>query len=66
MAMQSAVTTEIVNDPVSHISISGVHGRDELNDRLAHVKPHRETARPVGPLALSAVVGAAIMYLLTR
>jgi hypothetical protein len=65
MAMQSAVTTEVVNDPVSHISISGVHGRDELNDRLAHVKTHRETGRPVA-LALSAVAGAAIMYLLTR
>lgn len=66
MAMQNAMTTEIVSDPVSHISISGVHGRDELNDRLAHVKSHRESIHPIAPLAISAVVGAAIMYLLTR
>ena len=66
MSMQNAVTTEVVNDPVSHISISGVHGRDELNDRLAHAKTHRGSAQPFAPLAVSAVVGAVIMYLFTR
>jgi hypothetical protein len=66
MSMQNTVNTEVVNDPVSHISISGVHGRDELNDRLAHARTHRATAHPFGPLALSAVVGAVIMYLFTR
>ena len=68
MAASNTVNTEIVNDPVGHISISGVHGRDELNDRLANIKPHRENSPPrrVGSLALSAAVGAVVMYLLTR
>lgn len=28
--------SEVITDPVGHISISGVHGGDELNDRIAH------------------------------
>ena len=65
MAVSNTVNTEIVNDPVGHISISGVHGRDELNHRLAHIRTPRDDGRTL-PLALSAVVGAAIMYLLKR
>jgi hypothetical protein len=61
------MTTELVPDPVGRISISGVHGRDELNERLANA-PVRERARrgPVGFLLLGAAIGAALMYLLKR
>ena len=59
-------SSEIVSDPVSHISISGVHGRDELDHRLAHAPAFRPATDPVKPLLLGAVLGAAIVYLLKR
>jgi hypothetical protein len=61
------MTTETVADPVGHISISGVHGRDELNERLAHapryVPPNGRRGGSTASLVASAVVGAALMYL---
>jgi hypothetical protein len=58
---------ERVDDPVAHISISGIHGRDELNDRLATATPQsaprRGNASSVGMLLLAAAAGAAFMYL---
>ena len=60
-------TSERVDDPVGHISISGIHGRDELNDRLATAAPQfvprRGQASSVGMLLLAAAAGAAFMYL---
>jgi hypothetical protein len=61
------MTTELVPDPVGHISISGVHGRDELNERLANAPEYQEGRRnPVGYLLLGAAVGAALMYFFKR
>ena len=61
------MTTETVADPVGHISISGVHGRDELNERLAHAPRYSPArggrGRSVASIVASAVVGAALMYL---
>jgi hypothetical protein len=56
-------SAEVVNDPVGHISISGVHGRDELNDRLAHAdQQSNATARRggLGILILGVALGAAL------
>jgi len=65
--MTNAETTEIVADPVGHISISGVHGRDELAFRRARVPARpRERPNPIAVLLVGAVVGAAMMYLLNR
>ncbi len=65
--MTEAGMTETVADPVGHISISGVHGRDELNARLAH-RPSHPKARPnpVAVLLVGAFVGAALMYMFNR
>ena len=61
------MTTELVPDPVGHISISGVHGRDELNERLANAPEFQEGRRnPAGYLVLGAAIGAALMYLFKR
>ena len=61
------MTTELVPDPVGHISISGVHGRDELNERLANAPEFQEGRRnPSGYLILGAAIGAALMYLFKR
>jgi len=61
------MTTELVPDPVAHISISGVHGRDELDERLANAPEYQDKRRsPVGFLLLGAAIGAALMYLLKR
>jgi hypothetical protein len=57
---------EIVADPVSLISISGVHGRGELDDRLARAPAFHAAGSPLKPLLLGAAIGAAIMYLLKR
>lgn len=59
-------STEIVSDPVSHISISGVHGRDELDDRLAHAPAFREAGSPLKAMVLGAAIGAALVYLWKR
>jgi len=61
-------TSEIVPDPVGHISISGVHGRDELNERLSHApRPVRRGENSaLMPLLLGAAIGATLVYLLKR
>jgi hypothetical protein len=58
---------DIVADPVSHISISGVHGREELDARLARA-PKRVAIKisPLGALVLGAALGAVAVYLLKR
>jgi hypothetical protein len=66
--MSSSIeSTELVNDPVGHISISGVHGRRELEDRLAHA-PRYHAPRKIEPksVALGAALGAVIVFLLKR
>jgi len=60
------MTTELVPDPVGHISISGVHGRDELNERLANAPDFQERRNPVGYVLLGTAIGAALMYLFKR
>jgi len=61
------MTTELVPDPVGHISISGVHGRDELNERLANAPDFQERRKnPVGYILLGTAIGAALMYLFKR
>jgi hypothetical protein len=65
---------EIVSDPVGHISISGVHGRSELDQRRRHFEPHppRLSDAPalarenLKPLLIGAAIGAAVLYLLSR
>jgi hypothetical protein len=66
MAVVNAGNTEIVSDPVSHISISGVHGRGELDDRLAHAPDFREAGSPVKPMLIGAAIGALLVYLWKR
>lgn len=56
---------DIVADPVGHISISGVHGRKELDARLANAHPFQAGGSGgFGKLVAGALIGAAIMYLL--
>src|SRR5437762_12425162 len=60
------MSTELVPDPVGHISISGVHGGDELDDRLANPprkSPSGRRGDSVAPLLVGAAVGATLMYL---
>jgi len=66
--MDQASTAEVVSDPVAHISISGVHGRGELNERLAHMPRHHNGNQRamLGAVVVGAVVGAALMYLFNR
>ena len=72
MATQSL--GDIVSDPVGHISISGVHGRTELDERVRHFAPHspRLSDAPalarenIKPLLIGAAIGAAVIYLLKR
>ena len=59
-------TADVVADPVGHISISGVRGRDELEERLANAPRFRPAESPLKPLLLGAAIGAAIVYLLKR
>jgi hypothetical protein len=63
--MESATqTTDVVADPVSHISISGVHGREELEDRLANAPDFKPAASPLKPVLLGVAIGVAVGYLL--
>ena len=66
MPITNAVSAEIVADPVSHISISGVHGREELDHRLANAPSFRQPGNGVKPLVAGAALGAAIVYLFMR
>jgi hypothetical protein len=63
----SMESSELVADPVGHISISGVHGRDELEERLANPPARRDGASAsTRSLFIGAAIGAAIMFLLKR
>ena len=69
--MEQASTAEVVPDPVTHISISGVHGRGELDERLARRAPlpargFRDQRALLGAVVVGAAVGAALMYFLKR
>lgn len=66
--MSSSIeSTELVPDPVGHISISGVHGRRELDERLARA-PNYRAPRKIEPrsVLLGAAIGAVLAYLLKR
>lgn len=52
--------TDVVADPVSNISISGVKGREELDDRLANAPDFRPAINPMKPLLLGVMIGAAV------
>jgi hypothetical protein len=68
----STQNSEIVADPVSHISISGVHGRDELNARLARAPRYHNGNGNVSALdpllagMAGMAIGAIVMSLLRR
>jgi hypothetical protein len=65
--MTTPVESDIVADPVGHISISGVHGRNELNERLAHAPRYKAgSPSPIRALVVGAAIGAVLMYLLKR
>jgi hypothetical protein len=63
--------SDVVSDPVGHISISGVHGGEELAERIANssngtrpVRVARASSRgSIAPLLLGALAGMAVMYL---
>jgi hypothetical protein len=60
-----STSAELVPDPVSHISISGVHGRKALEERLAkaEVQTLPRTGDAVAPLVAGALLGVALMFL---
>jgi hypothetical protein len=60
---------DLVADPVSHISISGFHGVEEVTDHLDSALTQAELngARrgpSLGTLLLGAAIGAALMYII--
>lgn len=57
------ITSELVDDPVSHISISGIHGGAELDDRLSGEEYDEHNGNGLGRLVAGALIGAAVMYL---
>ncbi len=64
----NAGRSDVVADPVGHISISGVHGGDELARRVANAANGTGHIRAVSgnalaPLLLGAAVGLVVMYL---
>lgn len=63
-----ASAVDLVDDPVGHISISGVHGRKELEERLASQPASGRDGRPVaiGRIVAGALIGAALAYMLER
>jgi hypothetical protein len=61
--------SELITDPVSHISISGFHGVDEIEDHLDSAATQAELSGTrrgpsLGTLLLGAAIGAAVMYML--
>ena len=59
MATSTTSDSELVADPVSHISISGVHGRDELDERLSNAPDYRPPTSPLRPPSTGAGIGTA-------
>jgi hypothetical protein len=59
-------SADVVADPVGHISISGVRGRVELEERLANAPRFRQAESPLKPMLIGAALGALIVYLLKR
>lgn len=59
---------DVVTEPFAHISISGVHGGSELDQRLRRAEAYVPAMdRDVLlPLLVGAAVGAAFVYLLRR
>lgn len=53
----------LVADPVGHISISGIHGRSEVEQRIAS-SARGEDRDGAGRVLAGALIGAAVMYLL--
>lgn len=66
--MTTSIQPDVVADPVSHISISGVHGRDELDRRRRQVTVQDAPAQVdmLLPLLIGAALGATVVYLLRR
>ena len=71
--MATQAQDEIVADPVGHISISGVHGRGELTERMRHFAPPTGLAQApaiardnLAPLLIGAAIGVALFHLLRR
>lgn len=65
MATEAHVTTTVA-DPVSHISISGVKGRDELEQRLENAPDFKPATSPLMPILIGVAVGAAVGFFLGR
>lgn len=71
--MATLAHPDIVSDPVGHISISGVHGRTELHERMKHFAPRTGLAqapamarRNLTPLLIGVAIGATLFYFLKR
>jgi osmotically-inducible protein OsmY len=56
--------TDVVTDPVGHISISGIHTREEIDARVASAGWEEEDRTAFGRVVAGALIGAAVMYLL--
>lgn len=67
MSELSTAPAEIITDPVSHISISGVHGGDELDDRIENATSQgiQPKGLSMGTLLVGAAVGVGIMLALS-
>ena len=58
--------TAVVADPVSHISISGVKGREQLDERLENAPDFKPATSPLKPILLGVAIGAVIGFVLGR
>jgi hypothetical protein len=65
--MPTVQAPDQVDDPVGHISISGIHGRNELDKHITTARNYdSEHNSRIGAALLGAAIGAALMYLLRR
>lgn len=56
-----------VDDPVGHISISGIHGRNELDKHITAARNYDSDHNSrIGAALLGAAIGATLMFLLRR